>query len=114
MDVGRSHQRGRTIGDTWLRLLPCSRWKGRRQEHIPEGLTARLPALYQMLATRRRFVGFWPKVRDPRNQPVREDEERHPIVNAVIKAPFEPHHSVMLVSNHDLGPQMPITRVVLI
>src|SRR5215471_17528383 len=67
-----------------------------------------------MLAAGRWFVGFRPEVRDLRDQPVSEGEERHRIVNAVIEAPLEPHHPVMLVSNHDLGPQMPVPGVLLI
>ena len=67
-----------------------------------------------MLAARRWFVGFRPEVRDLRDQPVGKREERHPIVNAVIEVPLEPRHPVLLVSNHNLGPQMPVTGVLLI
>ena len=67
-----------------------------------------------MLAATRWFVGFRPEVRDLRDQPVSECEERQPIVNAVIEVPLEPRHPVLFVSDHDLGPQMPVTGVLLI
>src|SRR5689334_3602120 len=67
-----------------------------------------------MLAACGRFVWFRPEIRDPGDQTARELEEGHGIVASVTEPPLKPRHPVALVSDDDLGPQMPVARVFLV
>jgi hypothetical protein len=67
-----------------------------------------------MLAAGRRFVRLRPEVRHPRDQPVSELEKRHRVIGTAIEKPLKPHHSVTLIGNRDLWPQVPVAWVLLI
>jgi hypothetical protein len=67
-----------------------------------------------VLTAGRRLVRLGPEVRHPGDQPVSELEERHRVIGTAIEEPLEPHHPVMLVSNGDFRPQVPVTGILLI
>jgi hypothetical protein len=67
-----------------------------------------------MLAAGRRLVRFRPEVSHAGNQPTGEFKEHHGVISPAVEVPLEPHDRVILVSNHELLPRMPVTGVLVI